>query len=126
MPNANVPLGCKMTIEALKPGVNGAPDATIASQDFTFTPVIKSNVLPPPITPIYSDMDRAIVTLPPAYKYRVSAVIVQDLGALLNALPKAIRDIVAPLFEDSSSLATALILDDVKYTVSDQDAVCVN
>jgi len=118
MPAANVPFRCVMTVEALNPG----SDIPFASQQFSFAPVLQSSI-GFPLTPVYSEMSRAVINLPSAYRYRVRADTTNDLTAVLAFVPEMIRPAAAVLLGSLGQFTTALLIDDLSYTLSDTGCV---
>lgn len=119
----NLALGCDLDIETYGQAVDGKPGPSLAVQKVTFTPVIKSNLLPPPTLPIYSDMVKVVSILPPTTRYEVRATILKEFG-FLNDLPEILQEILITYYEEVGELASALLFDNITYTSYETDTKC--
>jgi hypothetical protein len=118
MSTLNLPLPCSLEIEAFARVVDDEPGVSLGIQSFIFEPIIKSNLLPPPTLPIYSDMDKATSKLPPAATYVVRATILPGYR-FLSILPRELQDVLVPLYQGVGGLATTILFDNITYTACD-------
>lgn len=120
---ANVPLGCTLEVEAFGRSVVGQPPPSLGKETFTFTPLIKSNILPPLVLPIYSDMAKAVMTFPAAASYTVRANAIPGFG-FLDCFTPTVQEILLGLFGPIRELNTAALFDNITYTTYETYEPC--
>ncbi|KAF2824814.1 hypothetical protein CC86DRAFT_456812 [Ophiobolus disseminans] len=106
---ANVPAPCVLTIQTLDP----VTDNVIQTQQVSYNPVISGTLAP---ISIFADMSQATITLNPAAKYRLTAVVTNKLNVVLSFLPAFLVPLVTGILGNTGQLAGGLLLDSVSYT----------